>query len=95
MSAIGNLTEFLHTLELPEFMSRGVCAETDPEAFFPDKGDSTAAAKRVCAGCPVRAECLEYALQRGERYGVWGGTSERQRRAILAGRQAAEREAVA
>ncbi|WP_231839643.1 MULTISPECIES: WhiB family transcriptional regulator [Blastococcus] len=59
-----------------------LCAETDPEAFFPDKGGSTRDAKRVCAGCPVRAECLEYALASDERFGIWGGLSERERRRV-------------
>jgi WhiB family redox-sensing transcriptional regulator len=57
----------------------GVCAETDPEAFFPDKGGSSRAAKRVCAGCPVRVECLAEALRVDERHGVWGGTSPAER----------------
>ena len=56
------------------------CAETDPEMFFPEKGESVRPAKRVCAGCEVRAECLQDALDRGERFGVWGGLSERERR---------------
>jgi hypothetical protein len=58
------------------------CAETDPEMFFPEKGESVRPAKRVCAGCEVRAECLQDALDRGERFGVWGGLSERERRAL-------------
>jgi WhiB family redox-sensing transcriptional regulator len=60
----------------------GLCAETDPEAFFPEKGGSTRDAKRVCAGCPVRMECLEYALGNDERFGIWGGLSERERRRV-------------
>ena len=59
-----------------------LCAETDPEAFFPEKGGSTRDAKRVCAGCPVRAECLEFALAGDERFGIWGGLSERERRRV-------------
>ncbi|WP_347060708.1 WhiB family transcriptional regulator [Blastococcus sp. HT6-30] len=59
-----------------------LCAETDPEAFFPDKGGSTREAKRVCTGCPVRAECLEFALANDERFGIWGGLSERERRRV-------------
>lgn len=62
-----------------------LCAEVDPELFFPDKGESSRPAKRVCAGCEVRAECLQYALDHGERFGVWGGLSERERREL--GRQ--------
>ena len=65
-----------------EWRLDALCAETDPEAFFPDKGGSTRDAKRVCAGCPVRAECLEYALAGDERFGIWGGLSERERRRV-------------
>jgi WhiB family redox-sensing transcriptional regulator len=63
-----------------------LCAQTDPEIFFPEKGGSTNLAKMICSQCVVRAECLDYALTRGERFGVWGGLSERERR--LMGRQA-------
>jgi WhiB family redox-sensing transcriptional regulator len=59
-----------------------LCAETDPEAFFPEKGGSTREAKRVCTGCTVRAECLEFALANDERFGIWGGLSERERRRL-------------
>ncbi len=61
---------------------RALCAQTDPEAFFPEKGGSTREAKRVCTGCEVRAECLEYALSNDERFGIWGGLSERERRRL-------------
>ena len=64
-----------------------LCAETDPEAFFPEKGGSTREAKRVCSGCAVRSECLEYALAGDERFGIWGGLSERERRQIRVGRR--------
>ena len=56
------------------------CREHDPELFFPEKGGSSREAKRICSECPVRIECLNYALRRDERYGVWGGMSERERR---------------
>lgn len=59
-----------------------LCAQTDPEAFFPEKGGSTRDAKRICAQCTVRAECLEYALKNDERFGIWGGLSERERRRL-------------
>lgn len=59
-----------------------LCAQTDPEAFFPEKGGSTREAKRVCDSCEVRAECLEYALENDERFGIWGGLSERERRKL-------------
>jgi WhiB family redox-sensing transcriptional regulator len=61
---------------------RALCAQTDPEAFFPEKGGSTREAKKVCMSCDVRAECLHYALTHDERYGIWGGTSERERRRL-------------
>jgi WhiB family transcriptional regulator, redox-sensing transcriptional regulator len=59
-----------------------LCAQTDPEAFFPEKGGSTREAKKICASCEVRAQCLEYALQNDERFGIWGGLSERERRKL-------------
>ena len=59
-----------------------LCAQTDPEAFFPEKGGSTRDAKKVCASCEVRAECLDYALTSDERFGIWGGLSERERRKL-------------
>jgi WhiB family transcriptional regulator, redox-sensing transcriptional regulator len=64
-----------------------LCAETDPEAFFPEKGGSTREAKRVCTGCTVRAECLEFALSNDERFGIWGGLSERERRRLRMARR--------
>lgn len=59
-----------------------LCAQTDPEVFYPEKSGSSRAAKRICTGCDVIAECLAYALQNGERFGVWGGLSERERRKV-------------
>lgn len=65
-----------------DWRERALCAQVDPEIFFPNKGESSAAAKRVCMGCEVRTECLDEALRIGERYGVRGGKSERERRKI-------------
>ena len=64
------------------WQERALCAQTDPEAFFPEKGGSTREAKKVCTGCDVRSECLEYALDHDERFGIWGGLSERERRKL-------------
>lgn len=64
------------------WQQRALCAQTDPEAFFPEKGGSTRDAKKVCVGCDVRSECLEYALMHDERFGIWGGLSERERRKL-------------
>lgn len=64
------------------WQERALCAQTDPEAFFPEKGGSTREAKKVCVSCEVRAECLEFALANDERFGIWGGLSERERRKL-------------
>ena len=84
---------FLSPDELDElgWQDRALCAQTDPEAFFPEKGGSTREAKRVCRSCEVRAECLEYALEHDERFGIWGGMSERERRRIRRQRALARR----
>ena len=55
------------------------CRTADPALFFPELGESAGPAKRICAGCPVRAECLAFAVASGERFGVFGGLSERER----------------
>jgi WhiB family redox-sensing transcriptional regulator len=65
--------------------ARGACRHSDPELFFPvaARGPALrqlAKAKAVCQRCPVRVQCLEYALQSGQRFGVWGGASEEERR---------------
>ena len=59
-----------------------LCSHTDPEAFFTEKGGSTRDAKRICSGCDVRQQCLDYALANDERFGIWGGLSERERRKL-------------
>ncbi len=64
------------------WQDQALCAQTDPEAFFPEKGGSTREAKRICVGCEVKQECLEYALMQDERFGIWGGLSERERRRL-------------
>ena len=64
------------------WQERALCAQTDPEAFFPEKGGSTREAKRICKACAVRDECLEYALEHDERFGIWGGLSDRERRRL-------------
>jgi len=58
------------------------CLGVDPDLFFPERGASTREAKEVCRGCVVRDDCLEYALANGEKFGIWGGMSERERRRI-------------
>ncbi len=58
------------------------CLGVDPELFFPDRGASTREAKAICRSCTVREDCLEYSLVNGEKFGIWGGLSERERRRI-------------
>lgn len=58
------------------------CLEVDPEIFFPERGGSSKAARAVCMNCRVRIECLKYALANREQFGIWGGTSERERRKL-------------
>jgi WhiB family redox-sensing transcriptional regulator len=67
---------------LLSWQDKALCAQTDPEAFFPEKGGSTREAKRICVSCEVKQECLEYALMQDERFGIWGGLSERERRRL-------------
>ena len=64
------------------WQAEALCAQTDPEAFFPEKGGSTRDAKKICGGCEVKAQCLDYALENDERFGIWGGLSERERRKL-------------
>ena len=64
------------------WQEQAVCAQSDPEIFFPEKGGATAGAKALCKSCPVKADCLAYALKHDERFGVWGGLSERERRKL-------------
>lgn len=59
-----------------------VCAQADPEVFFPEVGTPGKAAKLVCLSCPVREQCLQWALDHGEWYGIWGGTTAVERRQV-------------
>jgi WhiB family transcriptional regulator, redox-sensing transcriptional regulator len=65
-----------------EWRDSALCAETAPDLFFPEKGESARAAKRICARCEVVDACLAYALARGESVGVWGGLTPRERAAL-------------
>lgn len=66
-------------------MEDALCAQTDPELFFPEKSGTAEPAKRVCQNCPVINECLTYALDNGFVDGVWGGTSGNERRRMRPG----------
>jgi hypothetical protein len=84
----GTSISTLLSMSVPDFHKDAICAQTDPESFFPARGGSTREAKRVCIGsktkegCPARERCLKYALDNDERFGVWGGLSERERRKL-------------
>jgi WhiB family redox-sensing transcriptional regulator len=65
-----------------EWMARGSCRAEAPSTFFPSDGVGVEVARRICANCPVKTPCLEYALANGIDHGVWGGASERERRRI-------------
>ena len=69
------------------------CMGVDPDLFFPERGGSTREAKEVCRGCVVREDCLEYALANGEKFGIWGGMSERERRRVRRARALSQRQA--
>lgn len=77
-----------------DFTEYANCRGVDPDLFFPEKGASVKEAQRVCSGCVVRDECGEYALARGERFGIWGGMSERERRRIRKARMLAANEEI-
>lgn len=69
---------------MTDWFDQAACKGCDPQLFHPERGANVAVreAKKVCHGCPVQQECLEWALEHDERLGVWGGMSERQRRRI-------------
>jgi WhiB family redox-sensing transcriptional regulator len=71
------------TMDDSEWMNQGNCRYEPPTTFFPSDGVGVEHAKVVCSTCPVQSMCLEYALEHRIDHGVWGGTSERQRRRIL------------
>jgi len=74
-----------------EWMAEGKCAEISPSVFFPSDGVGVEVAKKICQDCEVRAQCLEYALANRIDHGVWGGTSERERRRLLRQRRVGSR----
>ena len=77
MTALADLLgEDLHN---DPWRDQALCAQADPEEFFPEKGGSTARAKAICRACPVAAECLQWALDHEERWGIWGGLSVKER----------------
>ncbi len=88
-----DLMSLLYGREVHSWQAKANCMGVDPDLFFPERGDSTREAKEVCRGCVVRGDCLEHALANGEKFGIWGGLSERERRRVRRSRTA-ESEAV-
>ena len=72
-------------LDLLALKPRGACLGLDPGIFLPERGESTARAKAICAGCPIQAECLDFALEHDQRVGVWGGLAAKERRRLRRG----------
>jgi WhiB family transcriptional regulator, redox-sensing transcriptional regulator len=66
----------------PDWHADANCRGLDPEVFFPGQGQDTQEQKKICRACDVQVECLTFALNNGEKHGIWGGKSERERRAI-------------
>jgi WhiB family redox-sensing transcriptional regulator len=75
----------LAEVKLPAWKAKGSCRGSDTLVFYPPSDDDALAApaKEICAGCPVRKPCLEFALSTREKHGVWGGLTERERRRVL------------
>lgn len=90
---IGNLSERVNVSMGMEttWMATGNCNNHPPAVFFPSDGVGVEVAKKICATCPVKEQCLEYALEARIDHGVWGGASERQRRRLLKQRRVALR----
>lgn len=77
-------------IEHPSWRDAALCREVDSDLFFPEKGQSTRPAKNVCRRCDVRAQCLAWAVEHDERFGVWGGLSTRERARLARARCPAE-----
>jgi WhiB family transcriptional regulator, redox-sensing transcriptional regulator len=89
---LGKLIEALAVGQL-SWQDYANCRGADADLFFPERGASTRKAKAICNACEVKAECLDYAIVNGEKFGIWGGMSERERRRVRRQRQVASRKA--
>lgn len=76
-------------IHIPDWYADALCAQIGGDEWFPEKGGTTHHAKKVCLACPVREQCLEYALDREEDHGIWGATPPRDRRKLKKNRTAA------
>jgi len=81
-SDLGKIMLDLLEVEETDWQQLAACRGADPDIFFPERGSSTKTAKSICRACSVRAECLEYAIVSTQRFGIWGGFSERERRKL-------------
>ena len=77
---VSPLLMFNLTNEQAEWAPRGACRGMDPGTFFPDRGQNVGHVKAICHTCEVEKECLDYAVTSRQVFGIWGGTSERERR---------------
>ena len=89
-----DLVSLLYGRQERSWQAQANCMGVDPDLFFPERGASTREAKEVCRGCVVREDCLEYALANGEKFGIWGGMSERERRRLRRARAMQRRAAM-
>lgn len=89
-----DLVNLLYGAKERTWQAQANCMGVDPDLFFPERGASTKEAKEVCRGCVVREACLEHALSNGEKFGIWGGMSERERRRMRRQRSAQRQEAM-
>lgn len=92
---MSQLLDLLAFPDTPTWQRQANCMGVDPDLFFPERGSSTYEAKEVCRGCVVREDCLEYAIVNSEKFGIWGGLSERERRRVRRRRNIELREAAA
>lgn len=90
-----DIVSLLYERQVRNWQNKANCMGVDPDLFFPERGASTREAKEVCRGCVVREDCLEYALANGEKFGIWGGLSERERRRLRRQRALQRRAAAA
>ena len=67
---------------MPSWTEEANCKGADADLFFPERGASTRTAKEICRACTVQDESLEYAVENSEKFGIWGGLSERERRRV-------------
>ncbi len=78
-----SLSALLGLADIPEWIARAACAHADPADFYPPTGAgnraATAAARAICAECPVKAPCLQHALDHREEFGTWGGVTADER----------------